>query len=145
MVVQETLLKILACPVDKGRLMYFANEDLLRQLLLNVIQNGVQHASPDGRVDIAVRAEGDRLELRVTNDGGAIPAADWARIFDRFVQLDPSRRAAGTGLGLPIAKWIAEAHHGRLILERSDSNGSTFSALLPAQVSVPSPAAPLTR
>jgi signal transduction histidine kinase len=56
---------------------------------------------------------------------------DEQRIFDRFVQLDPSRRGQDTGLGLPIARWIAEAHHGTLVLERSFGGGSTFCVSLP--------------
>ena len=58
--------------------------------------------------------------------------ADRDRIFDRFVQLDPSRRAQGTGLGLTIAKWIAEAHDGSLSLESSGPGGSIFCVVLPA-------------
>jgi len=68
----------------------------------------------------------------VRDTGPGIPPADSGRIFDRFVQLDPARRSGGTGLGLPIARWIAEAHGGSLVLERSDASGSTFLIALPA-------------
>ena len=63
--------------------------------------------------------------------GAGIPPDDEQRIFDRFVQLDAARRGQGTGLGLPIARWIAEAHHGTLVLERSGAGGSTFCVSLP--------------
>jgi signal transduction histidine kinase len=71
-------------------------------------------------------------------------------VFERFFRADKARTRSekdggGAGLGLSIARWIAEAHHGRLVLARSDSSGSTFTALLPAQVSVASAAAPATR
>jgi signal transduction histidine kinase len=69
--------------------------------------------------------------VRVSDSGAGIPEADRERIFDRFVQLDPSRRAAGTGLGLPIARWIAEAHDGSLDLESTGPSGSTFCVVLP--------------
>jgi signal transduction histidine kinase len=60
-------------------------------------------------------------------------------VFERFFRVDKARTRSehndgGAGLGLSIARWIAEAHNGRLILARSDSEGSTFSALLPANV-----------
>jgi signal transduction histidine kinase len=74
------------------------------------------------------------LRIRVTDAGRGIPPADRTRIFDRFVQLDASRRANGTGLGLPIARWIAEAHHGTLVLESSSAAGSTFCVSLPTQM-----------
>ena len=114
-----------------GETPYRGDEDLLRQLLLNVIQNAVQHARPDGRVEIGVRTDDERLRLRITNDGLEIPAADRARIFDRFVQLDPSRRDQGAGLGLPIARWIAEMHGGSLCVEASDAGSTTFCVSLP--------------
>ncbi len=114
-----------------GETPYRGDEDLLRQLLLNVIQNAVQHARPDGRVEIGVRTDDERLRLRITNDGLEIPAADRARIFDRFVQLDPSRRDQGAGLGLPIARWIAEMHGGSLCVEASDGTSTTFCVSLP--------------
>ena len=71
-----------------------------------------------------------RVEIRVADSGRGIPDADRTRIFDRFVQLDRLARGAGTGLGLPIAKWIAEAHGGTLTLESTGPSGSTFCARL---------------
>jgi signal transduction histidine kinase len=108
------------------------DEDLLRRLVLNVLQNAVQHSPPGGAVVVDLDHEAGRVRLRVTDTGPGIEAADRERIFDRFVQLDSSRRAQGTGLGLPIARWIAEAHRGALFLERSGPGGSTFCVVLPA-------------
>src|SRR2546427_11954741 len=81
------------------------DEDLLRQLVLNVLQNAVQHTPPGGSVAVDLRRESDAVRIRITDSGPGIAADDQRRIFDRFVQLDPSRRAQGTGLGLPIARW----------------------------------------
>ena len=107
------------------------DEDLLRRLVLNVLQNAVQH-TPAGR-SVAVEVQSDAVEvrIRVTDEGPGIPQADQLRIFDRFVQLDEARRGQGAGLGLPIARWIAEAHRGTLVLERSGAEGSTFCVALP--------------
>jgi two-component system, OmpR family, sensor kinase len=102
------------------------DEDLLHQLVLNVLQNAVQHTVAGGSVSIDIHEDADQISIRVIDDGPGIPAGDQARVFDRFVQLDPSRRGTGTGLGLPIARWIAEAHHGTLVLESSGPSGSTF-------------------
>jgi len=110
---------------------YCGDEDLLRQLVLNVLQNAVQHTPAGGSVGIDVRREPSVVTVRVSNDGPGIPIQDQQRIFDRFVQLDPSRRAQGTGLGLPIARWIAEAHHGTLVLEQSGPGATTFCIALP--------------
>jgi signal transduction histidine kinase len=107
------------------------DEDLLRQLVLNVIQNAVQHTPVGGSVAIDIQNDGVAVRIRVTDTGAGVPPADEQRIFDRFVQLDPARRSQGTGLGLPIARWIAEAHRGTLVLEHSGTGGSTFCVSLP--------------
>ncbi len=107
------------------------DEDLLRRLILNVLQNAVQH-TPSGRsVAVEIRQDAEAVRVLVIDEGAGIPLEDQQRIFDRFVQLDASRRGQGTGLGLPIARWIAEAHSGKLVLERSGPDGSTFCVSLP--------------
>jgi signal transduction histidine kinase len=107
------------------------DENLLRQLVLNVLQNAVQHTPTGGSVGIDLRRDADAVTMRISDSGAGIPAPDQHRVFDRFVQLDPSRRGEGTGLGLPIARWIAEAHHGTLAIERSGPEGTTFCVSLP--------------
>ena len=109
------------------------DEDLLRRLVLNVLQNAVQHTPAGGSVGVDVKQEREAVRIRVTDEGGGIPAGDQQRIFDRFVQLDAARRGQGTGLGLPIARWIAEAHSGTLELEQSGAGGSTFCISFPAR------------
>ena len=107
------------------------DEDLLRRMLLNVMQNAVQHTPEGGAVTIAVSPNGRTTAIHVSDQGKGIPQQDRQRIFDRFVQLDAARRGSGTGLGLPIARWIAEAHGGSLELESSGPDGSTFCVVLP--------------
>jgi two-component system, OmpR family, sensor kinase len=110
------------------------DEDLLRRLVLNILQNAVQHSPPGGDVEVQLAGEHGRARLRISDHGPGIPVADQTRIFDRFVQLDASRRGQGTGLGLPIARWIAEAHRGTLVLETSGPAGTTFAVVLPTQL-----------
>jgi signal transduction histidine kinase len=69
--------------------------------------------------------------VQVTDSGPGIPLTDQEHVFERFFRGDRSRRrAAGAGLGLSIAKCIAEAHGGSLRLERSDASGTTFAVVL---------------
>lgn len=104
--------------------------DLLRRLLLNLLQNAIQHTPAGGSVTVTTEPAPDIIKLRVSDGGPGIPEADRSRIFDRFVRLDEARTGKGAGLGLPIAKWIAEAHGGTLVLEASGPGGSTFCATL---------------
>jgi signal transduction histidine kinase len=108
-----------------------ADEDLLRRLLLNLLQNALQHTPRGGTVSLDVAPNQSHVQVRVSDTGTGIPAQDFARVFDRFVQLDASRRSEGAGLGLTIAKWIAEVHGGSLAVESSTAAGTTFCAVLP--------------
>ena len=111
------------------------DEDLLRRMVLNLLQNAVQHTRAGGRVDVSVLWSGSEASIVVVDEGPGIPVADCQRIFDRFVQLDSARRRAGAGLGLPISRWIAEAHDGRVELVATSAAGSTFVARLPVTMS----------
>jgi signal transduction histidine kinase len=110
------------------------DEDLLRQLVLNVLQNAVQHTPPGGTVAIDLENAGAVVVISVSDTGPGIPAADRERIFERFVRLDAARTAGGAGLGLSIARWIAEVHGGAISLADSGSAGSVFRIELPVKV-----------
>jgi heavy metal sensor kinase len=110
------------------------DEDLLRQLIVNLLQNAVQHTPPGGCIRLSMAVNANTAIIRMTDQGPGIPLADRERIFDRFVRLDASRGGPGTGLGLPIARWVAEAHQGSLVLESSDASGSTFCVTLPIAI-----------
>jgi signal transduction histidine kinase len=116
---------------ESAEIPYRGDEDLLRQLVLNILQNAVQHTPVGGSVHIDLKRAAAAVTVRVSDSGPGIPELDRQRIFDRFVQLDASRRGQGSGLGLPIARWIAEAHRGSLVLERSGPDGTTFCLSLP--------------
>jgi signal transduction histidine kinase len=108
------------------------DERLLRQMLMNLLENAICHTPPGGQVDAAVRTVDGHVEISVADTGGGVPAAERTRIFERFVRLDPSRpRPGGAGLGLPIARCIAEAHGGTLTLAESSPAGSRFVVSLP--------------
>ncbi|MGB6393050.1 MAG: ATP-binding protein, partial [Candidatus Acidiferrales bacterium] len=124
-----------------------ADEALLRRMLINLLDNAIKYTRPSGAVRISCRASSFGVEVAVADNGPGIPAALHTRIFERFFRVDPARSRgagesaartagestseSGAGLGLSIARWIAEAHDGRLELSRSDAAGSTFTAFLP--------------
>ena len=95
----------------------------------NLLDNAIRHADSKGSVRASLERSADRVTLRITNDGPPIAVADQKRIFERFVRMGASD---GAGLGLPIARWIAEAHGGTLQLQESRSGCTTFVVTLPA-------------
>jgi len=114
-----------------------ADESLLRRMILNLLDNAIKYTSEGGRVTVTCGCTAREYVLSIADTGGGIPADLQPRIFERFFRADKARsreenNGGGAGLGLSISRWIAEAHHGRLELTRSDSTGSTFAAYLPA-------------
>lgn len=117
------------------------DQTLLRRMILNLLDNAIKYTGEGGRVEVACRATDGGFEVHITDSGPGIPGDLQSRIFERFFRADPARprsgREGGAGLGLSIALWIAEAHHGRLELVRSDANGSHFAVYLPGVAPVP--------
>ncbi len=107
------------------------DEPRLRRMLMNLVENAVRHTPSGGLVRLAVEDLSSAVEVAISDSGPGIAQADRDRVFSRFVRLDPARAGEGAGLGLPIARAIAEAHGGTLILARSDASGSTFLVRLP--------------
>jgi len=95
------------------------------------LDNAQRHARPE--VSVAVRREGEGLALAVSDDGDGVPEGERERIFERFVRLDAarSRDEGGAGLGLAIARDVAERHGGTLRAEAPSRGGATFVLRLP--------------
>ena len=122
-----------------------ADEALLRRMILNLLDNAIKYTPKGGRVKVSCERAESEYALSVSDTGPGIPAELQGKVFERFFRADTARTRSegdgvGAGLGLSIARWIAEAHQGRLILARSDANGSTFTAYVPALVPVTTPA-----
>ncbi len=110
-----------------------ADEDLLLQLLLNLLDNATKYTPPGGRVTTGWDVADESIALRVENTGPGIPAEHLPHIFDRFYRVDTARSRAGggVGLGLSISKWIAEAHGGTISASSTPGQAVTFTVTLP--------------
>lgn len=107
--------------------------DRLRQLLLNLVTNALQHNPVGAHVTVSLEHDTLEAQLTVADDGGGIPAADLPHIFERFYRVDKARarRSGGTGLGLSIVKWIAAAHGGSVTVASTLGAGTCFTVHLP--------------
>ena len=103
----------------------------IARVLTNLLDNARRHAG--SRVTVTLRTEGTWAVLSVADDGSGVPAADRARIFERFVRLDESRArdGGGAGLGLAIARDIAVRHGGTLTVAEAPMGGALFELRLP--------------
>jgi two-component system, OmpR family, sensor histidine kinase KdpD len=108
---------------------------LLEQALVNVLDNAAKYAAPGSTVRIEGRVESGRAVLRIQDEGPGIPPDDLARIFDKFYRAKAAdRRAAGTGLGLAVARGFVEAFGGTLdAANRSGSSGAVLTFTLPLE------------
>jgi two-component system phosphate regulon sensor histidine kinase PhoR len=111
------------------------DEDRLGQLLLNLLHNAVKFSHPGGAVVVRCEPQGSDAVISVEDHGVGIPRKDRERIFERFYKVDRARRRSGggTGLGLTIARHIAEGHGGRIDVESTEGEGSTFRVILPVE------------
>lgn len=108
--------------------------DKIKQVILNLFQNAVQHTDPDkGYIKISLKQEDNGIIFAVKDNGPGISQNHIPRIFDRFYRSDSSRtrKYGGAGLGLSISKSIVEAHGGRISISSQEGHGSTFAVWLP--------------
>jgi len=116
---------------------FHGDEGLLRQMILNLLDNAIKHTPSGGSVRLSLEQHDSKYAITVADTGSGVPAESQPHIFRRFYRADKARSRSGAlddggaGLGLSIAQWIAEAHDGRLELARSDESGSAFIASFP--------------
>jgi two-component system, OmpR family, phosphate regulon sensor histidine kinase PhoR len=105
----------------------------MRQVIDNLVSNGLKYTDAGGEVRVRLRADGDRMELQVSDTGIGIAAADVERLFSRFYRADVERVriTAGTGLGLNIVRSIVDACGGEVLVDSEVGVGSTFTVRIP--------------
>ena len=107
--------------------------DRVKQLLLVLVDNAVKYTPPGGRVSLSLSRDESAATFVVQDTGVGIPPDELPRVFERFYRADParSRDPGGTGLGLPIARWIAGQHGGTVEMESVQGRGTTATVRLP--------------
>jgi len=109
-----------------------ADPNKIDQVITNLVENAIKYAAP-GRVIVSAEDAGDRIVVRVGDEGEGIDAKHLPHIFTKFYRRGTGERHAGTGLGLYICKGIVEAHGGSIWVEHSGSDGTTFAFTLPKE------------
>lgn len=104
----------------------------LRRLFLNLIHNAVKFTPPGGDVRIEMAIDGSNVRISVSDTGTGISSADLEKVFEKFFRAHDAKTTPGSGLGLSIARSIAKAHQGRVTVQSTPGQGSTFTVCLPA-------------
>jgi signal transduction histidine kinase len=118
---------------SEDQALVWGDEGRLRQILLNLTDNAIKYTPTGGTVTLSLRNEGGWVKIIVNDTGIGIHPESLPHIFDRFYRTDKarSREFGGSGLGLSIVQWIAQAHEGRVTVESEPHKGSTFTLWLP--------------
>src|SRR5215469_18707025 len=115
------------------RIVLRADRLILRQALINLLDNAVKYSPRGGRIDVRAGERGGVAFIDVQDSGPGIPAEHRAHVFDRFYRVEKSRSRGegGAGLGLSISQWAVEAHGGRIELDSNHGAGCTFRMWIP--------------
>ena len=112
---------------------FAADKTLLKRVLSNLVQNAITHAAVPVTLTFQARREGEGIQLSVQDDGPGIPEANRERIFQKFAQLRDAGapKVRSSGLGLAFCRVAVESHGGRIWVESTLGEGSTFHLILP--------------
>jgi heavy metal sensor kinase len=126
-----TQIKVTLHQEDRAEVL--GDADLLKQALLNLVDNALTHMPQGGRLALSLSVSDGMALVSVSDTGHGIAATHLPHLFERFYRVDParSRRNGGAGLGLSIVQWIVEAHGGRVGVESRIGHGSVFTMTLP--------------
>ncbi|MBD2091511.1 HAMP domain-containing histidine kinase [Microcoleus sp. FACHB-1515] len=117
--------------ISKASVRVVGDRQRLTQLMMNLVQNAIEHTIETDTIEIGSRLVADSVHFWVRDTGTGILLQDQARILQRFARGQGRRRSKGAGLGLAIVKAIAEAHGGELLLQSQPGKGSQFTAIIP--------------
>jgi signal transduction histidine kinase len=122
----------LTVSTDDGKGMVFGDAPALKRLIWILLDNALKYSHPRGKIEVSLSSVSGNAKIVVHDDGIGISATDLPRVFDRFYRADPSRSVVeGNGLGLAIAKWIADTHQAELSVLSEQGQGTSFTVLFP--------------
>jgi signal transduction histidine kinase len=118
---------------EDGAASVLADENRLRQVLINLIENAIKYSPDGGRVELEIEPLAGSVRIAVRDQGIGIPSGEQQRVFGKFYRVDPqlSRGVGGSGLGLYISRELVRRMHGRISVASREGTGSTFYVDLP--------------
>jgi len=133
---QKATQKNVRIETNLSPILHPANEESLRQVLLNLIDNAIEYAGANALVRVTLTSDAEAARILVEDNGPGFPEEALPFLFDRFYRVDEartSREAGHLGLGLAICRTVVEAHAGRIRAGRSEWGGAEFEVSLPAK------------
>lgn len=124
--------KVISADIKKDVFVH-GDSDRLNQVLINLISNALKYTNQGSSVDVVFKADNQKAEIIIKDDGIGIDKKDIPYIFERFYRSDLSRNrnTGGKGIGLTITKTLVEAHHGTIKIDSAPGIGTTVTVMLP--------------
>ena len=123
--------KSLTLTIDLDSTVLYANEDLLNQVWINLLDNAIKYSEQDGQIIVHLKDSKDSVEIIIEDTGIGIPSEKLNIIFERFFQVDGSRFSSGNGLGLAIVKRIIDIHEGTIEYQSELGDGTKVFITIP--------------
>jgi signal transduction histidine kinase len=115
----------------EDNVLVMGNQDQLRQVMINLLENALKFTPKDGRISVAFETAEDEVKLTITDTGIGIPAEDFSHLFERFHRGRNASHYAGNGLGLAIVKAILVAHQGNITAQSETGMGTQMIVSIP--------------
>ena len=120
--VQQSLSEDIKIKADANKIIW---------VLTNLIANALRYSDPGGKITVGAKSKNTWIEIFVSDEGAGIPLEYQSKIFDKFVQVETEKDVGGSGLGLAICKEMVQAHGGRIWVDSTVGEGSTFTFTVP--------------
>jgi len=117
--------------LDLEKLKYYGNEELLKQVWINLISNSIKFTNSNGHIEIFGEKVDNKYVIKISDDGIGMNEENLKHIYDKFYQADTSHSTKGNGLGMSIVSEILKICNGEINIESSINKGTTFTILLP--------------
>ena len=117
-------------PLDFDEFEVLGNEDMLRQVWINLLDNAIKFSSDNGNLSVRISKDEYSIFVEVENDGPTISQEDQSRIFQRFYRADSTHEKKGNGIGLSIVASIVKLHYGKVTV-KSEDGITVFTVVLP--------------
>lgn len=131
--------KILLSEEYQEPLEFFGDKGFIDQAITNVVDNAIKYTPEGGKIEVRTSTDGHSIIITVTDTGPGIPKEEQEKVFQRFYRVDRARARAsgGAGLGLSITKWIIQSHGGKIAVESTPGEGTTFIMAFPVKGGFP--------
>jgi len=110
----------------------WVDEDMIRRVLINLVENATKFAPMEGSIQIGANTEKDWVRVTVQDDGPGIPASERESIFEKYTRLKESSKTRGLGIGLAFCRLAVTGHGGEIGIDNNSKNGTKFYFTLPA-------------